>query len=231
MNHKPGTGSKIPGGGASAQSDCYRCGGKHQAAQCRFKEYECHFCRKKGHLASVCRKKKARSSKQEDSMDKSNANVVEGEEESPEYPLFNISKCTPSKPLLVKVLINGVSINMELDTGASVSLMGEDTYRLKQDSAGPLQQSSVKLHTYTVEQNDQSMTLPLIVMKREEPLLLGRNWLSVLKLDWQHIFRVESNCSLQDVLTRFKELFNERLGTVLGVKAKIRQSSSHTYFS
>ena len=37
MNHKPGTRSKIPGGGASAQSDCYRCGGKHQAAQCRFK--------------------------------------------------------------------------------------------------------------------------------------------------------------------------------------------------
>ena len=242
MNHKPGTGSKkIPGGGASAQSDCYRCGGKHQAAQCRFKEYECHFCRKKGHLASVCRKKKARSSKPEDSMDKSNANVVEGEEESPEYPLFNISKCTPSKPLLVKVLINGVSINMELDTGASVSLMGEDTYRLIQDSASSLQQSSVKLHTYTgepikvigatdvtVEHNDQSMTLPLIVMKGEGPPLLGRNWLSVLKLDWQHIFRVESNRSLQDVLTRFKEVFNEGLGTVLGVKAKIHVSPQAT---
>jgi len=35
---------------------CYRCGGKHQASWCKFKDYECHFCKKKGHLAVVCRK-------------------------------------------------------------------------------------------------------------------------------------------------------------------------------
>ena len=45
-------------GEPSGNSDCYRCGGKHRASQCMFNEYECHFCKKKGHLATVCRLKK-----------------------------------------------------------------------------------------------------------------------------------------------------------------------------
>ena len=45
-------------GEPSRSRQCYRCGGRHQASQCKFKEYECHFCKKKGHLASVCRKKR-----------------------------------------------------------------------------------------------------------------------------------------------------------------------------
>uniref|UniRef100_A0A1X7UUS4 Reverse transcriptase domain-containing protein n=1 Tax=Amphimedon queenslandica TaxID=400682 RepID=A0A1X7UUS4_AMPQE len=40
---------------------------------------------------------------------------------------------------------------MELDIGASVLFMSEDTYCLIKDSVSPLQQSSVRLHTYTGE--------------------------------------------------------------------------------
>ena len=81
--------------------------------------------------------------------------------------------------------------------------MGEDTYRLVQDPEKPLQHSTAKLHTYTgepikvlgstevlVQHNGQSMSLPLIVMKGKGSPLLGRNWLSVLKLDWQNVFKV-----------------------------------------
>uniref|UniRef100_A0A1X7VSI5 CCHC-type domain-containing protein n=1 Tax=Amphimedon queenslandica TaxID=400682 RepID=A0A1X7VSI5_AMPQE len=215
----------MPTGGStcSSHSDCYCCGGKHSAAQCRFKDFECHFCKKRGHLASVCPEKGvSRPSEQEDTTDKGKAIAVEGDEESSDYPLCSIFNCTPSKPLLVKVFISGVSIKMELDTGVSVSLMGEDTYCLIKDSASLLQQSSVRLHTYTGEgikvigaidvtvvHNGQQMTLPLIVMKGKGPPRLGRNWLSVLKLDWQHIFKVESNRSLHDALSRFNEEFNE----------------------
>ena len=36
---------------------CHRCGGKHMQKDCPFKEAECHKCKKKGHLAQVCRSK------------------------------------------------------------------------------------------------------------------------------------------------------------------------------
>ena len=35
---------------------CYRCGGKHSAAKCRFKTEQCHVCGKVGHISRVCRK-------------------------------------------------------------------------------------------------------------------------------------------------------------------------------
>ena len=42
-------------GGPKDQS-CDRCGGKHHPAHCTYKEYECHHCKRCGHLARVCRK-------------------------------------------------------------------------------------------------------------------------------------------------------------------------------
>ena len=42
-------------GGPKDQS-CHRCGGKHHPAHCTYKEYECHHCKRCGHLARVCRK-------------------------------------------------------------------------------------------------------------------------------------------------------------------------------
>ncbi|CAG2195647.1 unnamed protein product [Mytilus edulis] len=45
--------------GNSKQGDCYRCGGNHLAAECRFKDAKCHSCKKKGHIAKKCRNKSA----------------------------------------------------------------------------------------------------------------------------------------------------------------------------
>lgn len=132
------------------------------------------------------------------------------------------------------MLINGVPIEMEIDTGASVSLMGDSTYNLIKESGKPLKKSDARLHTYTgepihilgstevtVEHNGQVMSLPMIVMRRNGPPLLGRNWLSLIKLDWQCIFKVGQNRSLQDVLSHFSEVFDGELGKVQGVKARI----------
>ena len=45
-----------------AQPDCYRCGAKHKPSECKFREAECHFCKKKGHIAKVCLSKNKKSS-------------------------------------------------------------------------------------------------------------------------------------------------------------------------
>ena len=39
------------------KKNCYRCGDKHSAADCKFKTAECRKCGKKGHIARACRNK------------------------------------------------------------------------------------------------------------------------------------------------------------------------------
>ena len=68
-----------------------------------------------------------------------------------------------------------------------------------------LRSSGAKLVTYTgesinvvgaavvtVKYNEQVATLPLIITSGTGPSLLGRDWLSVLKLDWKEIFVLQS---------------------------------------
>ena len=42
-------------GDRDRHNDCYRCGGKHRASSCRFRELRCFMCQKLGHIAKVCR--------------------------------------------------------------------------------------------------------------------------------------------------------------------------------
>ena len=60
-----------------------------------YKDYECHYCRKKRHLASVCRKKKKDSQTQSEQMHK----VVADSTSEEEYTLMYNIKSKASKPL------------------------------------------------------------------------------------------------------------------------------------
>ena len=81
---------------SATSSTCYRCGGKHDASKCHFKEYECRHCHKKGHLARVCRKK-ARDHASEQ------AHHVEASLSSDEeYTMYTIGSKT-TKPFIVNV--------------------------------------------------------------------------------------------------------------------------------
>ena len=222
--------------------ECHRCGGKHQASSCKFKDYECHFCKKKGHLAAVCRKKK-KLSKDKSSLEQ--AHHVDREtrdsEESDEYNMYRVSSGS-SKPLMVTVKLNGVDTEMEVDTGASVSLISEEKFhQLQGNGRISLQKSKAKLLTYTgeavgvlgsaevkVEHNQQVTILPLIVTRGAGPTLLGRNWLTALKLDWQKILSVKTDSTLQSVLDKYPDVFAGDLGTVKGVEARIHIDSNAT---
>ena len=215
--------------GNTTHTDCYRCGGKHDPARCRFKEVACHYCWKRGHIAAVCRKKKADTSKTEQAH-QVGATVDKGEE----YDMYNISDTGSSEPLIVDVTLNGIPMPMEVDTGASVSLVGEAKFKLLREKGVSLRPSNARLSTYTgeciqvlgvadvkVEHNGQITTLPLIVVPGERPPLLGRSWLSSLRLDWRKIFHVQSSRNLQDVIDSYGEVFKDGLGTVKGITAKI----------
>ena len=132
-------------------------------------------------------------------------------------------------------------MEMELDTGASVSLVSEETFQPLREKGTTLRASQAKLCTYTgqaievmgvadvrVEHNGQTATLPLFITRGKGPSLLGRNWLDTLQLDWKKIFVVQNDNTLQHVLDRYPNVFREELGTMQGVTAKIHVDPNAT---
>ena len=108
------------------KKNCYRCGDKHNAADCKFKTAECHKCGKKGHIARACRSKTSTKElrPQRKSMQHATNNVTK---DSEDYTMYNLSGVSV-KPLKVIVRVNNADLDMEVDTGASVSIISEDTY-------------------------------------------------------------------------------------------------------
>ena len=126
----------------------------------------------------------------------------------PAYSLFNVTH-TSTKPLLVTVELNENSVDMEVDTVASVSLISKDTYDKlwpNLTTAPPLQKSDILLRTYTGEHLDvvgsvsidvrykehtapidvrykeHTAHLPLTVVAGRGPSLLGQDWLQHIQI-------------------------------------------------
>lgn len=97
---------------------------------------------------------------------------------------------------------------MELDTGASKTVISEEVYKTlcKSDSRLNLKPSCTKLRTYTgelipillgtvqliVNYKDKQYDLKAEVVKRKTPCLLGRDWFDVIKLCWDEVFQIKT---------------------------------------
>ena len=237
---------------------CYRCGGQHFDRDCRFKDAECRKCGKKGHIARACRSKpaatppttqKSVTQKQQSRRPRrqqTNLLTEEYPEDTdsdadvdPVYSLFTVSHRT-AKPIRVNVQLNQTFLNMEVDTGASVSVISKDTYSKLWPSAlaPPIESSDVQLQTYTghslpvlgtidvdVSYKHQTAKLPLVVVEGNGPSLFGRDWLQHINLDWKSLNMVQSQPTdpptLTAVLNRHKVIFSDELGVIRGTSAKL----------
>ena len=136
-------------------------------------------------------------------------------------------------PLKVQVLVDDCRIPMEIDTGASRSIMSESKFR-KIWPKKKLEPVKVKLQTYSkeplpvvggvwvwVDYEGQTARLPLIVVKGDGPTLLGRDWMGGIRLNWHKIHYTPS-AGLQDLLEKHDDVFQEGLGTFQGQKAGIQ---------
>ena len=68
---------------------CFRCGGRHAADHCNFKNKECFFFKNVGHTARKCRKK-ANAGKQKGGKAEHTANIVDITEEDQAQDVDNI---------------------------------------------------------------------------------------------------------------------------------------------
>ena len=159
---------------------------------------------------------------------------------SESYEPFKLQE-TRSKPLVVTVKLNKAETDIEVDTGASLSLISKKTfYSSWPNKPHPkLELSSVKLHTYTKEAikvlgsivveviyKTQIKTLPLLVIAGEGPSLLGRNWLTQLKLDWHELYQIHQQQDLLSILNSHSPVFQEDLGKAVGITATLHASDN-----
>lgn len=216
---------------------CYRCGGRHKAPVCRHKETVCHKCGVKGHIARACRsRKRNQSTTQQNKSPPPNTNPVREKEETEDevYTMFPL-RTKKYKPIYVTVQVNDVPLQMEVDTGATLSVIGEATYhQMWGDKPPPLTNSNVRLRTYTgedipvtgtleveVRHAAQQKQLTLIVTKGSGPSLLGRNWLTELRIDWKTTYQIQESTALTAVLDAHQAVFRKELGTITCAKAEL----------
>ena len=137
------------------------------------------------------------------------------------------------EPLTVNVGMNRRNVSMEVDTGASLTVISEMT--MEQIPHLEITPVAAKLRTYTgevitpvgqanvhVKYEDQEKVLTVIVTPGSGPSLLGQNWLHHIRLNWKQIFNEfklgEENESVELKTILDSAVFKEELGTMKGTE-------------
>ena len=238
--HKQGSASSVP----SIPKLCPRCGrGKHSRDQCKFKHATCHTCGNVGHISPVCWSKKAVSSKQ--SSHSTKLVTTESDSHSAES-LFTISDHSSSPPYQVELKINNKPLAMEIDTGSGISLISESVLHALLPLL-KLQKSAVTLRTYTgevipvkgsvvVDVSCASKTyskLKLVVVCGDRACLIGRDWLSRIRLNWRKVGKILRDPTnpqerLDVLLSQYQDVFSDSLGTITPYKATLHLKEGTT---
>ena len=133
---------------------------------------------------------------------------------------FCISQLDESRshPFTTEMEINGKTLTMEIDTGASVSIISEQLQK-QLFPKGSVEPSPLQLQTYTGERlgvigqiqvtarhHAQEKQLALHIVSGSGPSLLGRDWLKHIQLDWKTIGEIHMQRqapALQGVLMKY----------------------------
>lgn len=150
------------------------------------------------------------------------------------YSLFRVNSKSSAEPITVQVVLNdNYPLQMEVDTGAAVSVISEDTFNtIFKDNPQP---TNITLHSYLGEEipvigtvavkvqyeSQIVANLPLVITKGQGSTLFGRNWLQQIQLNWPSIHSIHSNDQVEMIAKKYPKLFSSHLGTIQGVEAKI----------
>ncbi|CAB0042820.1 unnamed protein product [Trichogramma brassicae] len=128
-------GKQTPNSRSKAAIKCFCCGKpNHKSSECRFREYECDVCHKKGHLKSVCKSKNNASSskskhdnasKMSEKNSSANAcNYIDNTNEwnEPFERMFYLSDTLNKiEPYTLKMNVETNVIEFEIDSGSPIT--------------------------------------------------------------------------------------------------------------
>ena len=87
-----------------------------------------------------------------------------------------------------------------------------------------------------VNYGNQEAVLPLLVIKRKGPKLIGKNWLQKIRINWKNLFQLMedrgTSAKVGELIEKNKDVFVEELGTFSGPEAKIHvaENAQPKYF-
>ena len=113
--------------------------------------------------------------------------------------VHSVNNVNKNDPIILQLMVKGQPLNMELDTGSSVSIILETFYR-RYLSDVPLQKTKIKLKSFTGENinslgtvcvpvtlKEQQGNMDLVVVKQNRPALFGRDGFSHFAVNWQEV--------------------------------------------
>ncbi|XP_037813440.1 uncharacterized protein K02A2.6-like [Lucilia sericata] len=203
---------------------CNNCFKTHEKKDCKFLKAQCFKCKRKGHIASVC-KSIPISNVEVESIDSdvTNCNVIDE----------IIKRC--GNKMLIDIQLNDQLVQFQFDTGAGRSIIGLNTYKTLRNVH--LTPSTIKLHAYGnseipvlgscrvyVKIREEAKVLDVIVANSEHcNNIFGLNWYDEFKS--VQIFRIEENLKIKSICNDFKELFSKELGRCNVMQAHIYMKS------
>jgi len=202
------------------KTPCRICGAMHFHNACQFKNASCYRCGQKGHIQPVCpnkadQKSKPRpkkSVKQIDSHSRSNVDeeVCVLDDQAP-------------KRFYVTVNLASTPVRMQIDSGATVSVINSKTFNSLNSTVKKTLRSADCISSYTGEKIPVrgSCTIPVshrsfkgiryleaVVTYRNSPNILGTSWSQVFP---DYFPRIDSldNPRVSELLETYKGLFAE----------------------
>ncbi|KAI5743861.1 hypothetical protein M8J77_022987 [Diaphorina citri] len=260
---KTTVGTALPG----RRTACYRCGSPdHFADKCKVKSKFCKFCKRRGHLDTVCLKKVGNpvlnigetSDTSDTDLDEVVGNVEslhhssdlhEDTDRNTSQDTCDIHTMTSSKTRRTKIHVvlntNSQDVKYEIDTGASISVMGLKYFRsifpkteLKETDLILVSYCNTKVKVLgvvnvKVTYNNITKYLNLYIVNLDKDPIVGREWLYEIPLDWAEIWRDNNYVQnidtesgnvdkrVKELLSRYPIITAEGVGKMNHIQARL----------
>ncbi|XP_013172204.1 PREDICTED: uncharacterized protein K02A2.6-like [Papilio xuthus] len=224
---------------------CWRCGkDEHTADKCSYKSFKCYKCYNIGHLAKMCKKNVYRAESGKSKLH----NYIDSCDSASDasdclHHIISVSNNGTDGPYHCSLRVENIDMIFEIDTGSRISAVSKEFYD-KYFYNLPITKHNIKLQSYTgeaivplgyvtvrVTSGSGTTELPLFVIARGGPPLLGRVWLRKLNLDAININKIglPADSLLINLRNEFPEVFGNGVGT-FKIKIKLHLKDTTPIF-